>query len=87
MVLLEAMADGVPFVASTVAGIPRLAADGGGLLVAPEDADGLTDALVRVLSDADLRRRAGAAGRAWWAANSDPAAVHSALQDGYPTRR
>jgi glycosyltransferase involved in cell wall biosynthesis len=83
MVLLEAMAEGVPFVASDVAGIPRLAAAGAGLTVRAGDVDGLTDALVRLLVDADLRATLGTAGRLWWEEQGRPEAVHEALRAGY----
>jgi glycosyltransferase involved in cell wall biosynthesis len=83
MVLLEAMAEGVPFVASAVAGIPRLAAAGAGLLVRPGDAAELTAAIARVLADPQLRTAMGRAGRAWWEVHSAPRAVHDALQSGY----
>lgn len=63
-VVLEAMALEVPVLATRIAGVPRLIADGeNGLLVEPGSVDGLTDALARLLSDAELRRRLGQAGR------------------------
>jgi glycosyltransferase involved in cell wall biosynthesis len=50
-VLLEAMAMGVPVIASCVSGIPELVADGhNGVLVAPDDADALARAVMRLLS-------------------------------------
>lgn len=64
VVLMEAMASGVPVVASRISGIPELVEDGEtGLLVEPRDAEGLADALARLIGDAELRRRLGAAGR------------------------
>jgi glycosyltransferase involved in cell wall biosynthesis len=61
--LMEAMACGVPVVASRISGIPELIEDGtSGLLVEPRDSDGLADALER-LRDPSLSRRLGAAGR------------------------
>lgn len=49
-VLLEAMAMGLPVVASRVSGIPELVGDGiNGLLVEPDAPDALADAIVRVL--------------------------------------
>jgi glycosyltransferase involved in cell wall biosynthesis len=53
MALLEAMAAGVPVVASAVGGIPGVTG-GDALLVAPGDAGALADALERVLTDAAL---------------------------------
>ena len=53
---LEAMAAGVPVVASTAGSIPEVTA-GAALLVPPRDVDGLADAMARVLDDDALRRR------------------------------
>ncbi len=54
-VLLEAMAMGVPVVASRVSGIPELVVDGvNGLMVEPDDPAALADAITRVLKDAAL---------------------------------
>lgn len=59
MVLLEAMACGVPCVATAVGGVPGLLADGGGELVDPGDADSLAQALARLCDDEEHRRHAG----------------------------
>ena len=63
--LLEAMGCGKPVVASAVAGNAELVVDGEtGLLVPPNDADAVAEALVRLASDATGAERLGAAGRA-----------------------
>ena len=62
--LLEAMAAGTPAVAAASGGIPELAGGGQALLVAPEDAGQLADALVRIVHDEPLRQRLVLAGRA-----------------------
>lgn len=63
-VILEAMASGLPVVSTDHSGIPEAVEDGvSGLLVAPEDAVALADALGGLLDDADLRRRFGEMGR------------------------
>ena len=62
--LLEAMARGVPVVASAVGGIPEVVTDGvDGRLVPPGDSAALADAIVELLRDGELRRRLGDAGR------------------------
>lgn len=64
-VLLEAMAAGLPVVATRVAGIPELVRDGeNGLLVPPGDGRALGDAAARLLQDAELRARCVAGGYA-----------------------
>ncbi len=63
--IAEAFACGRPVVATTVGGIREFVEhDVTGLLVAPDDAVALADALARFAGDETLRRRLGAAGRA-----------------------
>ncbi|RBY83283.1 glycosyltransferase family 4 protein [Blastococcus sp. TF02A-26] len=63
-VLTEAMAAGLPVVASDVGGIPTVVDDGvTGLLVPPLDPPALAAALDRVVGDADLRTRLAAGAR------------------------
>lgn len=63
-VLVEAMAAGVPVVASRTGGIPDLVRDGEtGILVAPMDEAGLAEGLSRLLADSAQARRMGARGR------------------------
>lgn len=62
IVLMEAMALGVPIVASRVAGVPELVADGEeGLLFRPSDWNDLRDCMARLLTDGALRGRLRAA--------------------------
>jgi glycosyltransferase involved in cell wall biosynthesis len=64
VVLMEAMAAGIPVIATRIAGIPELVRDGhSGLLVAPGDAKEMTNAVDRLLGDAELRNRFAIAGR------------------------
>jgi len=63
--LLDAMACAKPIVATTAGGIPEIVEEGvNGLLVPPRDAASLAAAIVRLLRDAPLRQRMGAAGLA-----------------------
>jgi glycosyltransferase involved in cell wall biosynthesis len=64
LVVLEAMACGLPVVATHVNGIPEEVVDGEtGLLVAPKDADGLAQNILALLLDPERGRQMGAAGR------------------------
>jgi glycosyltransferase involved in cell wall biosynthesis len=63
--ILEAMARRRPVVASAVGGIPEVVTDGlDGMLVPPGDSAALADAVVRLATSPDLRRRLGEAGYA-----------------------
>ena len=63
MALLEAMAAGVPVVATNVGGVPEIAVDGTAQLVRPGDDAALAAAIGRLLDDADLRERQARAAR------------------------
>lgn len=61
---LEAMAAGTPVVATRVGGLPEVVGDNeGGLLFEPDDVEGMTAGLRRLLEDDELRARLGAGGR------------------------
>jgi phosphatidyl-myo-inositol alpha-mannosyltransferase len=62
LVLTEAMAEGVPVIATAIPGYREVLPEDCGRLVPPGDHEALARALVEVLTDADLRRRMGAAG-------------------------
>lgn len=82
VVLMEAMASGLPVLTTRIAGIPELVEDGvTGLLVPPGRADRLASALLRLRDDAPLRRALGV--RAVMAVHSqhDPAVNAAALRD------
>jgi glycosyltransferase involved in cell wall biosynthesis len=64
-VLVEAMASGLPVVATAVGGIPELVDHGGnGLLAAARDVGAVTSHLARLLEDPATRERLGARARA-----------------------
>jgi spore coat protein SA len=62
MVNVEAMAAGLPVVASAVGGIPEVFRDGGALLVPPSDPARLAATLESLVANAELRRQLGCAG-------------------------
>lgn len=65
VVLMEAMAMGIPCVATQITGIPELIRNNiDGLLVPPSDLDALVEALARLMDDAALRQRLAGSGRA-----------------------
>jgi glycosyltransferase involved in cell wall biosynthesis len=63
MSVLEAMAAGLPIVATDVGGLRELVDDENGLLVPRGDAQRLAEALARLVADGRLRTRLGAASR------------------------
>jgi glycosyltransferase involved in cell wall biosynthesis len=64
IVLMEALATGIPVVASDISGIPELVEDDRtGLLVPPRDSAALAGALQRLREEPALARRLGSAGR------------------------
>jgi len=64
LAIMEAMATGLPVVATAVGGVPEVVSDGQtGILVPPRQPKLLAQAIVRLLVDPDLARAMGAAGR------------------------
>jgi glycosyltransferase involved in cell wall biosynthesis len=64
LVLIEAMAHGVPCVATNVQSIPEILDSGrAGILVPPDDPAALAEALLQVLTDDELAAEIGEAGR------------------------
>ena len=65
MHLVEAMSRGIPVVQPRIGAYPEILDDsGGGLLYAPDDPDGLTNALRTLLTDAEQARQCGDRGYA-----------------------
>jgi glycosyltransferase involved in cell wall biosynthesis len=64
MALLEAMSWGLPVIATPVGGVPEIVThEVNGLLVPPGDVEALAAAIVRLMSDPQLRERLGRAAR------------------------
>jgi glycosyltransferase involved in cell wall biosynthesis len=63
---LEASSHGLPVIAHRIGGVEDAVRRGEtGVLVEPEDRDGLSRAIVKLVSDGSLRRSLGDAGRRW----------------------
>jgi hypothetical protein len=64
LIFPEAMRWGTPVIGTRVGGIPEIVTDGEtGLLVEPQQPHELAQAIVRLLTNCDLRQRLGVAGR------------------------
>jgi colanic acid/amylovoran biosynthesis glycosyltransferase len=63
VVLMEAMAMGLPVVTTRIAGIPELVEDGAGVVVAPGRVDELAERITALLDDPEYRQRLGTRGR------------------------
>ncbi|MFN8377218.1 MAG: glycosyltransferase family 4 protein [Anaerolineae bacterium] len=84
IVLLEAMACGKPVIASSLPGVRSVVDhDVNGLLAPPGDAGRLSEALMRLLSSAELRAQMGARGRFKVEQRYDWPAIISRLEDVY----
>jgi glycosyltransferase involved in cell wall biosynthesis len=59
----QAMAAGLPLVASRIGGIPETVGDEAGILVQPGDVDGLAEALVQLIHNPKMRQEMGRAGQ------------------------
>lgn len=79
--VLEAMASGLPVVATTAPEVHRaMLADGRGVAVPPGDRAALTAALGELLGDPDRRSAAGAAARAYVETNHAPARLDAEVE-------
>lgn len=82
LVLLEAMAAGVPVVATAVGGVPELVG-GAGFLVRPRDPLGVAGALLTVHRDPALAATLAAAARRRVTTRHDPRRIHRAYHEVY----
>ena len=81
--IIEAMACGVPVVASAVGGVPDILLPDAGILFPPGDVEALTAALISMIDDPDLRSRMGAAGQQRYDAVYSPEAALPTLLATY----
>ena len=63
MVFAEALAAGLPVIAARSSAVPDVVPETAGLLVAPDDVDGLSAALQQILTSATLRQNLQAGAR------------------------
>jgi colanic acid/amylovoran biosynthesis glycosyltransferase len=61
--LIEPMSYGIPVVSTTTGGVPELILEGTGLLVPPQDAFSMANAIDRLINNPELRKQIAAAGR------------------------
>jgi glycosyltransferase involved in cell wall biosynthesis len=81
--IIEAMAVGLPVIASSVGGIPDMVTTETGILVPPGDAAALEEAMHRLASDHALRTRMGAAAKRRYEDLYSPRAALPRLLDVY----
>lgn len=88
LAIMEALAMGVPVIATPVGAVPELVRDGvNGLLVPVGDASALAEAIADLARDPARRQRMGEAGRALWKENYTRAAVWPRWAALYDTLR
>ncbi|HET7425440.1 MAG TPA: glycosyltransferase family 4 protein [Gemmatimonadales bacterium] len=81
--LIEAMAHGVPVVATAVGGVPELLKGDAGVLVPPRDPEALADALASVLESPERRAQLARAGRLRVATEFDVQAIARELAERF----
>src|SRR5256714_5401054 len=73
--IIEAMAHGVPIIASAVGGVPDIVDTQSGILIPPGDADALADAMLLLARNPQRRKEMGAAARSRYEKLFEPTAV------------
>jgi len=84
LVAAEALAAGRPVVASDVGGLPEVVKHGEtGLLVPPDDAEALADAIARIMDDSSLGERLARTGKADVRERFSTERFNAAIRDAY----
>jgi glycosyltransferase involved in cell wall biosynthesis len=82
--ILQAMAYGVPVVATKVGGIPEVVQDGvNGRLVKPRDPEGLAHSFLALIHDRETRERVSRAGMSTFEEHFDARHMIQRVQDVY----
>jgi glycosyltransferase involved in cell wall biosynthesis len=81
--VVEAMACGKPIIASEVGGIPDMLGGDSGILVPPGDAGALSEAILRLARDPELRRTMGKAAKERYAKLFSPSVVVPLMVETY----
>lgn len=81
--IVEAMAFGIPIIATEVGGIPDMLGKDSGVTVSPADSEALANAMQRLADDPELRSKMGRAGRERYVKLFSPEAVLPVLTSTY----
>ncbi len=81
--IIEAMAHAKPIIATAVGGVPDVVTEDVGLLVPPDDIKAMAEAMARLATNPDLRRRMGLAARKKYEQLFTPRVVLPLLTDFY----
>ena len=81
--IIEAMSQGVPVIATAVGGIPDMVTAETGILVSPNDVIALSQAMVKLVQDGELREQMGRAARLRYKELFSPEAVLPIMRSTY----
>jgi len=82
LVVLEAMRAGLPVITSDIGSLPEVVVDGKtGFIVPPKDAEKLTEKIIRLVKEPELRRQMGQEGRQRYLAHFSSAAYKKRVDE------